>query len=278
MTSYSVITPTSIGTGVARTTLGTNDKPSDTTNLIEFTPYYAPAGAITASESALLATEITSVSVADILPKRIINPPIQATLGATAASMIPILESYECNTLLDKGSNSTIEAFGQAQIANTVAMVMGVELHYSDSPPSMPQMFYEKPDNETAAGTAATTVTGNNMVINGGVMLMVLMAELAAATPTADESYISSMQFNSPNFANSQNVEIAVQPLVASLGALIGILQPKATIKKRLGMGMKPTTTITPVININEALAGDGNFIAGVGYNKVLTAQQPRRR
>ena len=42
MTSYDVITPTSIGTGVAKTSLGTNTKPTQASELIEFIPYQAP--------------------------------------------------------------------------------------------------------------------------------------------------------------------------------------------------------------------------------------------
>ena len=141
MTSYSIIPPLTVGTGVAKTSLGTNAKPSESQNLIEFIPYYAPTGAVTAGQSALLETAVESTSVKDILPKRIINPPIQAGLGATFANMIPILEAYECNTELTSGSNDIIEVFGQAQIANTVGMVMGCALHYSDSPPQDPQMY-----------------------------------------------------------------------------------------------------------------------------------------
>jgi len=270
LTSYSIITPTGLGTGVARISLGTNSKPSDSQNLIEFTPFYAPTGAVTAGEAFLLASEIFSDSVSDILPKRIINPPINATLGATAATMIPILQAYECNTKLTKGSNDIIEAFGQAQVANTVEPTMGMGLHYSDSPPlaNQPQMYYEKPDNETSTGTAATTVTGNTITINGGTMLQVLMAEVSGGTVLASESYIGSMAFNSPNFENSQNLEIPVQPVSASLAGLIGLLTPKATMVVNLHMGMKSTTTITPVYRQSEALTNAGNFIAGVGYNK----------
>lgn len=269
MTSYSIITPTSLGTGVARTSLGTNVKPAESQSLIEFIPYYAPSGAVTAGQSFLLATEITSTSVKDILPKRITNPPIQATLGATAATMIPILEPYECSTPLTQGSNDIIEAFGQAQVANTVAPVMGCALHYSDSPPSRPQMFYEKPDNETSTGTAATTVNGNTMTINGGKTLQVLMGQISAGTVLASESYIASLQFNSANFDNSQDLEIPLQPVSVGLAGLNSALQPKTSIYKNVSMGMKLTSTIATILRLSEALTNAGNFIGGIGYTKV---------
>ncbi len=268
MTSYSQIPPVSVGAGVARTSLGTNNKPSESQNLIEFTPWYAESGAFTASQSVFLAAEISSVSVKDILPKRVITPPIMAGLGATFATLTPILQAYECNTPLESGSNDIIEAFGQAQVANTVAPIMGVELHYSNSPPVKPQMYYEKPDNETAMGTAATSVSGNTITINGGTMLQVLMAEFAAATPTASQHYVGSFQFNSSNFENSQDLDIAIQPKSVGLSTLTSSLNPKASIRFNVGMGMKPTTTINTVAVIADALTGGGNFIGGVGYNK----------
>ena len=269
MTSYSIITPTLIGTGVAKTSLGTNAKPSESQNLIEFIPYYAPSGLMTTVESMFLESAIESVSVKDILPKRIINPPIQAGLGATFAAMAPILEAYACNTPLENGSNDIIEAFGQSQIANTVAPTMGVALHYSDSPPVNAQMYYEKPDNETSTGTAATTVTGGTITINGGKSLEILMAEVAAVTPLAGESSIGSMQFNSPNFDNSQALEVPLQPLVQGLGATLAFLQVKAAIYKNVSMGMKSTATITTVYRQSEALNAAFSFIGGVGYTKV---------
>ncbi len=268
MTSYVVITPTSLGTGVARTSLGTNNKPSESQNLIEFVPYYAQSGAFTAGQSLLLATEVTSVSVKDILPKRIINPPIQAGLGATFATLTPILEAYECNTPLQAGSNDIIEVFGQAQVANTVAPVMGCELHYSNDPPVMPQMYYEKPDNETSTGTAATTVTGGTITINSGTMLQVLIGAISAGTVLASESYIASLAFQSPNFENSQDLEFALQPNSVGLAGLTSALNAKSSIRRNVGMGMKPTTTISTVLRLSEALTNAGNFIGAVGYNK----------
>ncbi len=250
MTSYTVIPPITVGTGVAKTSLGTINKPSESANLIEIVPYYAPTGAVTAAQAALLETAIESVSVKDILPKRIINPTIQAGLGATFSTMIPILEAWEFNTPLTKGSNDIIEAFGQAQIANTVGMVMGVEFHFSDTAPIKPQMFYDKPDNETATGTAATTISGGTITINGGRTLQLLTGEFGGGVVTADESYIMSLQFNSPNFDNSQALEIALQPCSVGLSTLIGVLQPKASIRKNVGMGMKSTCTITTVLRL----------------------------
>ncbi len=268
MTSYAQIPAITIGAGVARTSLGTDNKPSESQNLIEFTPYYINSGAVTAAQSMLLATEVTSVSVKDILPKRVINPSVQAGLGATFATLTPILQAFECNTLLQSGSNDIIEVFGQSQIANTVAPIMGCELHYSNTPPVKKQMYYEKPDNESSSGTAATTVAGNSITINGGTMIQVLGGEFSAGTVTADEGYLATMQFNSSNFENSQSLDIAIQPKSVGIGALNSSLNPKASMRFGVGMGMKPTTTINTALVLAQALTAAGNFIGMVGYQK----------
>lgn len=267
MTSYDVIVPTSLGTGVAKTSLGTITKPEQVTNLIEFIPYYAPSGAVTAGQSMLLESALESNSI-NLLPKRIINPPIQAGLGATFSTMIPILEAYETNTPLQSGATPTIEAFGQAQVANTVAPTMGMCFHWSNSSPSKPEMFYTKPDNETSTGTSATTVAGNSVTINDGKTVQVLMGAVSYGTVTASESLISSMQFNSNDFDNSQALEVPIQPVSAGLSTLIGTLQAKHSLYKNVSMGMKKSCTISTVLRLSEALTAAGNFIGAVGYTK----------
>ena len=268
MTSWDVITPTSAGTGVAKTSIGTQNKPTQAAELIEFVPYYAESGAYTAAESVLLECAIESVSVNDILPKRVITPPIQAGLGATHAKLIPILEAYECHTPLTIGSNQTLEAFVQAQVANTVAPVMGVGLHYSATGSGKKQTYYLKPDNETSTGTAATTVAGNTITVNGGKMLTDLYAAVTAGTVTASEDFIGSMEFSSNDFDNSMPLEVPVQPCASCLSTLVGVMQPKMTSYHNINMGMKSSCVINTTYRQSEAQTAAGNFIAGIGYTK----------
>ncbi len=268
MTSYDVITPTSLGAGVAKTSLGTITKPEEVQNLIEFIPYYCPSGAVTAAQSMSLETALESNSV-NLLPKRIINPTIMAGLGATFSTVIPILEAYETNTPLKSGATPTIEAFGQAQIANTVAPVMGVCFHWSDSPPVAPEMFYTKADDEVSTGTAATTVAGNNITINDGKTLQIVTAVMNLTTVTASQSIMASMQFNSNDFDTSQALEVPIQPVSAGLSTLIGMLNIKGSIYKRINRGMKSTCTISTTLRVSELQTVAGTFISGLGYTKV---------
>ena len=268
MTSWDVITPTSIGTGVAKTSLGNITKPEEVQSLIEFVPYQCNTGAVTAGESIFTETALESNSV-NLLPKRVINPVIASGLGATFATAVPVLEAWNCNTPLQAGATPSIQAFGQAQVANTVAVVQGCAFHWSNSAPSNPEMFYLKPDNETATGTAATTVAGNTITINDGKVLQSLHSAIAPTTITASESWLGSMQFNSNDFDNSQALEVPIQPMSVGIGALNSALNLKGTAYKNVSMGMKPTCTISTVLRLSEAQTVSGSFIGGVGYTKI---------
>jgi hypothetical protein len=267
VTSFDVIVPASIGTGVAKTSLGTITKPTESSQLIEFIPYCAPTAAITAGESFLLETAIESNSI-NLLPKRVINPPITSGLGTAPSCIIPMLEAYECFTPLTQGGTEIIEAFGQAQVANTAAGVMGVDFHFSDDAPSEPEQFYIKPDNETATGTAATTIAGNSITVNGGTMLTKLYPVLTGGVVTASQSYIGSMQFNSNDYTSSQALEVPCQPIGTALGSNIGTGMPKMASYKNVQMGMKSSVTINTVLRLSEALTAAGSFIGAIAYQK----------
>ncbi len=267
MTSFQIIPPVTIGTGVAKTNLGFINKASENKNLIEFTPFYSCVVTTTA-QSLFSETAIESISVKDILPKRVLNPVVQAGLGATYGNIIPILESFECNTPLQNASNDIITGFAQAQVANTGVPLHGIEFHLSDSPPPRQQMYYDKPDNETSSGTAATKVAGNSMTINGGNMLQNLYASMALATPLASKPQLATMEFSSANFNSSQGLEIALQPVGMGLGATLSAGQPVGTKRKNVGMGMKSTCVINTALTVASAMTTASNFIAGIGYTK----------
>lgn len=265
--AYDIMTPTSVGTGVARTSIGTLNKPATVQNLVEFIPYYVSSGAYTAAESLLIQFEMTNQSVNSLLPKKVILPPTLGGLGTFAQVTSPILESYRCNTMLQNGATSTFEGFGTAQIANTVAPVVGCALHYDELPPNDVEFYYDKPTDETNTGTAATTVAGNSVTINGGTMLRKLYAAVTAGTVTASESFIGDMQFSSNDFENSLPLKVPIQPISAGLGTAVSLANlHMATYNCR--MGMKLTTTINTAYRQSEALTATGNFIGAVSYIK----------
>ena len=270
MTSWDIATVTSIGTGVAKTRINGDQpitKPTQAQCLIEIVPYYVSTGAYTAAQTLLLETAVESPSV-NLLPKRVINPPQMGGLGTFAAVMAPLLESYRTNTPLTDGATEQFNIFGQAQVANTVAPVMGCALHYSQAKPVMPERFYLKPDDETSSGIVATTVAGNSFTINDGAYIEDLYSLLVPTTVTASESLIGDMLFSSNDFENSMPLRVPFQPVAAGLGAAAEMLMPAMTTYHNTHMGIKSTCLVSTTLRLSEALTVAGNFIAGVGYTK----------
>ena len=93
--AWDIATATSLLTGVAKVQInGGNNltKPTQAVNLVEVVPYTVSSGAYTAGESIALTAYLDSFSV-DLLPKRIIVPPVQAGLGTLINIVAPILEN-----------------------------------------------------------------------------------------------------------------------------------------------------------------------------------------
>jgi len=189
MTSWDIATPTSLGTGVAKTEINGGQpitKPTQAQTLIEVVPYMASIAAMTAGETQLTKCIIESNSI-NLLPKQFIAPPIQSGLGTFGSSLTPMLDTVECNTPLQIGSTQQFQIYGENYIANTVANKLGVGLHYSTAQTNQKEMFYDSVSNETNTGTSATTVSGENLTINDGTFLETITPVLVNAVVTAQE-------------------------------------------------------------------------------------------
>ena len=170
MTSWDIATPTSLGTGVAKTEINGGQpitKPTQAQTLIEVVPYMSSTGAMTAGQTTLTKCIIESNSI-NLLPKQFIVPPIQGGLGTFGSSLTPMLDTVECNTPLQIGATQQFQIYGENYIANTVANKLGVGLHYSTAQTNQKEMFYDSVSNETNTGTSATTVSGENLTNNDG--------------------------------------------------------------------------------------------------------------
>ena len=270
MTAWDVATPTSLGTGVAKTQIngGVNlTKPTQAKTLLEVVPYLAPSAALTAEQSMLVEAAIESDSI-NLLPKRLVVSPILGGLGAFTAALSPVLLSYKFNTPLGAGSTQQFSVYGQAQVANTAAPTLGCAFHYSESETNEKEMFYTKPDNETSTGTAATTVTGSSVTINGGRFLESIYPVVTPVTPTASESLIGDIQISSDDFDNSMPLRVPIQPVATALGATVTMMLSKMAVYKNIHRGMKSSAVINTSYRQSEALTVAGNFIAGFGYTK----------
>ena len=267
--AWDLATATSLTTGVAKTQInGGNNvtKPTQAVNLVEVVPYTVSSGAYTVAESVALTAEIDSFSV-DLLPKRIIVPPIQSGLGTLMNTTVPLLEAYECGTGLQEGSTSQFIISGQAQIANTVAPLMAMALHYSTTPPVRPEHFYHKPDNEQNF-TTATTTTGPSFTINDGMWVEDLYVSVFTAVYTVSQSLSGYGSFSSNDFGNSLPLKVPMQPGGAGLGnaGTQGIL--KLGAYHNTHMPMKTSCKINTAFTNDVTQTGTCSFVMGVGYTK----------
>ena len=267
--SWDIATATSLLTGVAKTQIngGANlTKPTQAVNLVKVVPYTVSSGAYTAGESIALTAYLDSFSV-DLLPKRIIVPPVQAGLGTFINIVVPILEAYECNTALQQGATSQFIVSGQAQVANTVAPLMGMGLHYSTTPPNRPEHFYHKPDNESTF-TGATTNSGNDFTINDGMWLEDMYVSVFAGTPTVSQSFAGYGEFSSNDFGNSLPLKVPMQPGACGLAGTTtpGMLQLASYHNTH--MPMKTSCKISTSFTNDVAQTATSRFIMGVGYTK----------
>ena len=267
--AWDIATATSLLTGVAKVQInGGNNltKPTQAVNLVETVPYTVSSGAYTAGESIALTAYIVSFSV-DLLPKRIIVPPIQSGLGTIANTVIPLLEAYECNTGLQEGATSQFIVSGQAQVANTVAPLMAMALHYSTTPPNRPEHFYHKPDNESTF-TTATTNSGNDFTINDGMWLEDMFVSVFTAVYTVSQSLTGYGEFSSNDFGNSLPLKVPMQPGCASLGATGTQATLAMASYHNTHMPMKTSCKINTSFTNDITQTGTTSFIMGVGYTK----------
>lgn len=269
MGSWQTLTETSLGTGVARTEIdAATSKPSPVKELVEFVPYMALNGIPTTVESVSAQIELISNSI-DLLPKVVIVPPIEAGLSTLIPTLVPILESYPCHTPVEEKSTQQMQAFGTCQVANTVAPLLGDGLHWSTINSGKPQMFYDKPANETNTGTAATTVSGNTIQVNAGKVLQSAYFAAVYVTPTAGDPFIGDFTISSNDFDDPMPLEMPQQPVGQFLGATAGTFLPKLTSYHNLSKGMKDSCLIATSARFGVAQAATGTFIHGVGYQKV---------
>ena len=267
--AWDIATATSIGTGTSKTQIngGANlTKPTQATNLVEVVPYISSSGAMTAGESLAVTMEIDSFSV-DLLPKRIIVPPIQSGLGTTIVQVNPLLEAYECNTGLQEGATSQFRIFGTNQVAPTVATNLACALHYSTTPPNRPEHFYHKPDDESTF-TTATTTTGNNFTVNDGMWLEDMYLSVFTSTYTVSQSLTGYGTLSSNDFGNSLPLKFPMQPGCASLGATGTQAILAMASYHNTHMPMKTSCQINTAFTNDVTQAVAGSFIIGVGYTK----------
>lgn len=262
-----VVTSTSLGTGVAETRLNGDTSfvvPSQARSMIEFKPYQAPTGAITAAQSMFPKFKIKSNSIGGLEPKEVVIAPIASGLGATYHAQTPILKAFRINRNMP-GANVNIDFYGQNLVANTVANRAGAGVKLSTLPVGGPEQFWFGPTDETDTGTTAATITGGTFTINGGSMITDWYGHVTGTTVTASESYVGYAELNSSDFETIQRVRWPVYPITTSLSTLIGNTIPDANWEHG-EVPIQKTCNVSTFFIQEETLTAAGDFFIGVGF------------
>lgn len=264
------IAPTSIGTGVAKTTLnGGNDYSvsQKVKALIEVTPEAISTGALTAAESLMLRLIAESPAIPSLSPKEYVFSAGQGGLGVFNYAAHPLLVAKEYNTVMP-GQTTPVTFSGQAQIANTVAVEMSVDLTFTDGGPLGPEQFYTAPQNETNTGTSAAEAAGNDITINGGSIINKLGVVITPGVVTASESYEGRATLSSTNFINVPSPQRwSAQSIATGLGTTTAVaIQADRWKKVTIPIGNSFVGNTSFILD--EALTATGNFIVQVGYLK----------
>jgi len=270
LTSWDIATPTSLGTGVAKSEINGAQpltKPTQAQTLIEVVPYMGSIAALTPAQTMMTKCIIESNSI-NLLPKNFLVPPTAGGLGTFTFAQSPMLDTVECNTPLQLGATQQFQIYGQNFIANTVANKLGLALHYSEAQSNAKEMFYDLPTNESNTGVAATSVAGENFTINDGKWLETITPLVTAGVVTASESYLASIEISSNDFDNSMPLKVPTQPIATALGSHVSVGIPKLPSYHNIHMGMKSSCLISQTLTLDESLTATGNFIAGIGYTK----------
>ena len=270
MTSWDIATPTSLGTGVAKSEINGAQpltKPTQAQTLIEVVPYMGSIAALTPAQTYMTKCIIESNSI-NLLPKNFLVPPTAGGLGTFTSALTPMLDTVECNTPLQLGATQQFKIYGQNFIANTVANKLGLALHYSEAQSNAKEMFYDMPSAETNTGTSATSIQGSNFTINDGKWLETITPLVTSGVVTASESYLASIEISSNDFDNSMPLKVPTQPIATALGSHVSVGIPKLPVFKNIHMGMKSSCLISTTLTLDESLTATGNFIAGIGYTK----------
>jgi hypothetical protein len=241
-----VVTPTSLGTGVAETRLNGDTSftlPSWAKQIVEFTPFQYFTGAATAAQSATPKFKIKSSSIGGLEPKELVIAPISSELGATSSNTTPVLRSFKLNRNIP-GANVQIDLYGQNLVLNTVANAGGMTVKLSST---------------------AAVIDGGGITLNGATGINMWYGQLMPVTVVASESYAGFMILQSADFKEVQRIRYAPYQITTGLSTLITTIVPDQMYYEGW-CPVQPTCTITDQFDQRETVNAAYDFINGLGF------------
>ena len=205
-------------------------------------------------------------------PKRFSLYAIYGGDATFSAAISPRLRTYPLNVDVSNVRSARINYFGTDQLDATIEPALGATVVYDTNPPSQPEQFYQKPDNESSTGTAlGERIAGNSITITGGREVNYLSVVIGTEVALLSEHVFGFGGFESSDFLTSMPYRVAVQPLNAGLGANVnyqgdGISSYQMPVGS--GIPIAGRTVINTFFTNVDALGTAGVFVNGVGYIK----------
>ena len=248
--------------------------PNDAQQIIEIIPYYSIQGAFDSDEALAGIFRVQSDDVS-VEPKRWSMPIIQGgdALGSWIAS--PIMPTTPVNIKLPEQSRINYLANNQNDAA--IEPLVGATVVYSDQASNMPEQFWQKPDNESATGTAINTRSaGNDITITGGAEINWLVSVVGLHAAVVASEHINGVaEFISSDFQTAfpyrvqvtgNNTGIGESGNLPNMNAGAGIIRYNMPIGQ--GIPIAGRTVISNFFTQRDALGGAGFFVNSVGYIK----------
>ena len=270
-TTLNAVTEVQLNAGLPLTT------PDKASALLEIVPYFSEVGAFSPDQSLQMFMRIQSDDVA-IEPKRFSLPVVS---GGTAAAFgtvgAPPLVAMPLNIDLSVSRQARINYFANDQVVNTVEPSCGATVVYDTDGVSMPEQFYQKPDNEFLSGTTAgsRTTSVSAITITGGREINMLICQVGAGASAASEQLFGFMEFSSSDFLTSLPYRVAFQPTNVGIGESGSIASTQAGTGIQIynmpigkGIPIAGRTVIDEAITILDSWATAANVVGGVGYIK----------
>ena len=226
----------------------------------------------TAHQSFIASVRLASSDVA-IGDYEILAPPIGASLGTNITTFADLSYWFPINLAVSGGQH--IQAYGQAQIANTAAPYVGADLLWSDGPPLGPQAHFKlagifSGGGPTSTGTSAGSVAGGTIQLNSGSKVFAWYGYATNSTPTAVKPITGYFTLTSPEMGaqtglpNTHTFDIS--PVQGFLGTTTTGDFEYLSKAEGLSIPYTAPTTLTTSIYLDVALTAAGNFSNGVGY------------
>lgn len=268
---YDALTPTSLGTGTAKTTLNGGaiyTPPAQTNCIISFTPFWTP-GTLTAAQ-AVNGDFIVESSGTFSSPTRFLAPPIYGGLGTFASANHPTMISFETQIPYNANSNPQFTFSGQALDANTSAPKLGAIMYVSDQGSTGRQLFWNKRNGITTGATTAGSVTETTWQLSNCESIHTMYAAVVGfgSGVTASESVSGIVNFYTGDMKTTLPQKITINPLVSALGTAVAIINPRTQTWDNL-VPTNPTVNLSPVITTDKNLTNAVDYATGVAYYQI---------